>query len=204
MELTPPPAEFSYNLAGTNHSFKASMSICTECHGAFTGGTLQETVEAMLVDLGVKMSEYLLSMMPDQVHIMDYTPHENAGKSYDVKSNDVIVDKANIASIEPTEPHGQQGFILKFNTPVEFTYAPEGEDPHTLSLTEVQVQLASVTTDGETALIATSDPLVKAGWNFFLIEGDGSRGVHNAAFTMDVIRASIDALIANMPTVPPA
>jgi hypothetical protein len=194
MELTPPPAEFSYEGSGTNHTFKASKAICGECHGTFDGGTLQESTEAMLHELGAKMGDYLLGKMPAQVHIKDYTPHENQGKSYDVKSNDVTLDKANITSIEPTEPHGQQGFILKFDTPVEVTYAPEGEEAHTLSLTEVQVQLGDFTTDGTAPLIETSDPLVKAGWNYFLIHGDSSGGVHNPSFSMDVIRASIDAL----------
>jgi hypothetical protein len=194
MELTPPPADLSYEGAGTNHSFKASTAICGECHGTFDGGTLQASTEAMLHELGVKMGDYLLNKMPDQVHVKDYTPHENAGKSYDVKSNDVTVDKANIASVEPTEPHGQQGFILKFNDPVEITYAPEGEDTHTLSLTEVQVQLGDITTDGTASLIPPGDALVKAGWNYFLIHGDNSSGVHNPSFTMDVIRASIAAL----------
>jgi len=36
--------------------------------------------------------------------------------------------------------------------------------------------------------------LAKAGWNFFLVEGDGSDGVHNPSFVLDVISASIDAL----------
>ena len=33
MVLSPPPAEFSRNLAGTNHEFEASMAICGDCHG---------------------------------------------------------------------------------------------------------------------------------------------------------------------------
>jgi hypothetical protein len=194
MELTPPPAELSYELAGTNHTFEASKAICGDCHGAFDGGTLEGTVEAMLHELGAQMGSYLLSMLADEVHLKDYTPHEFEGAEYDVKSEDVTLDKANIVSAEPTEPHGQQGFILTFETPVDVTYAPEEEESHTLSLTEVQVQLGDFTTDGETAVFDPSDPLVKAGWNYFLIHGDGSGGIHNPSFTMDVIRATIAAL----------
>ena len=36
--------------------------------------------------------------------------------------------------------------------------------------------------------------LARAGWNFFLVEGDGSDGVHNPSFVLDVISASIAAL----------
>lgn len=194
MELTPPPAEFSYNLSGTNHSFKASNKICGECHGKFDGGTLQESIETGLKDLGEKMSGYLLGKMGTQVRIKDYTPHEYQSKSYDVKSNDVTVDKANIVSIEPTEPHGQQGFLIKFKTAVSVTYAPQNEAAHTLSLSAVQVQLGDVSTDGKTALIPFTDPLVRVGWNYFLLHGDGSEGVHNPSFTLNVLRASADAL----------
>ncbi len=195
MELTPPPTEFSYQGAGTNHSFKASNAICGNCHGAFDGGTLQESVEARLHELGQKMSDYLLKKLPAQVYIKDYTPHQYGSRSYDIKSAALAVDKANIASLEVTEPHGQQGFIFKFKAPVTFTYAPTGEAPHVVVLNEAEVQLGDVTTDGKTAsLIPASDPLVKAGWNFFLIEGDGSEGVHNPSFTFDVLNASVDAL----------
>ena len=194
MEVTPPPAELSYNLAGTNHTFKASPEVCGDCHGAFRGAGLQASTEAMLHELAVKMSDYLLNKMPDQVHLKDYTPHESAGQAYDLKSNDVTLDKANIVSVEPTEPHGQQGYLLKLETSVEVTYAPEGEAAHTLSLTELEVQLGDITTDGEAVLIDPGDPLVRVGWNYFLIHADGSEGVHNPSFAMKVLRASMAAL----------
>ena len=194
MELTPPPTEFSYQGSGTNHSFKASNAICGNCHGAFDGGTLQESVEARLHELGQKMSDYLFKKLPAKTYIRDYTPHQYGARSYDIKSAALAVDKANIASLEAAEPHGQQGFIFKFKAPVTFTYAPAGEAQHVVVLTEVEVQLGDVTTDGTAALIPASDPLVKAGWNFFLIEGDGSEGVHNPSFVLNVLNASLDAL----------
>lgn len=36
--------------------------------------------------------------------------------------------------------------------------------------------------------------IAKAGWNFFLMGGDGSEGIQNPSFTFDVLEASIDAL----------
>jgi hypothetical protein len=92
--------------------------------------------------------------------------------------------------LEPTEPHGQQGFIVKFKTAVDFTYSPPSQTPHTLSLTQAEVQLGDFTTDGTAKLVATSDPLVRAGWNYFLIDGDGSKGVHNPSFTFTAIGAA--------------
>ncbi|MBM2824496.1 MAG: hypothetical protein HW402_160 [Dehalococcoidales bacterium] len=194
MEASPPPAEFSYNQSGTNHSFAPSIKICSSCHSdTLNGHALQVGVEDKLHKLGEAMSAYLLKKMPARVTMMDYTPHVFGGKSYDVKSVALSVAKDNIAALEPTEPHGQQGFLIKFKTPLTFTYNVAGESPHTMSLSEVEVQLGDVT-DGTTSLVAFTDPLVKAGWNYFLLHGDASEGIHNPAFTTAVIDASIKAL----------
>jgi hypothetical protein len=196
MELTPPPAEFSFSGAGTNHTFRASLTICTQCHGVFDGGTLQESAEAELERLADVMSEYLLARITNAgtVFVKDYTPHEFGGNFYDLKSGDSSVAPSNIAAVHPLEPHGQIGFLVEFVNPVEFTYSPSGEAPHTLSLTEAEVQLGDFTTDGTTKLVPTDNPLVRAGWNFFLIEGDGSKGVHNPSFTFSAIDSARAAL----------
>lgn len=197
MELTPPPAEFSFSGAGTNHSFEASLDICGQCHGAFDGGTLQASIEEELEDLGRVMGRYLLNQINSaggMVFIQDFTPHELNGVFYDLKSAAVEVAASNIEALEPTEPHGQQGFTMHFVDPVELTYSPEGEEPHTLTLSEAEVQLGDFTTDGTAQLIPASDVLVKAGWNYFLIHGDGSEGIHNPSFTLEVIVAAKEAL----------
>jgi len=173
MERTPPPAELSYALGGTNHSFAASTAICSDCHGAYDGGTLQASIEAQLERLAEQMGAYLLNKLPDQLQ---------------------IINKDNIVSLMPTEPHGQQGYEIIFKQPVSFTYSPEGETSHTISITTAQVQLGNITNDGENAVIAPSDPLVKAGWNYFLLEGDGSGGIHNPSFVQAVLNATINAL----------
>jgi hypothetical protein len=189
MELTPPPPEFSFSGAGTNHTFRPSLDICVQCHGVFDGGTLQESAEAELERLGEVMAEYLLAKAEQAgaLFVKDYTPHDFNGKFYDVKSAASQVQVDNIDSATPLEPHGQIGFLLSFKTPVDFTYSPPGEAPHTLSLMHAEVQLGDFTTDGTTVLIPTDNALVRAGWNFFLIEGDGSKGVHNPSFTFSAV-----------------
>lgn len=83
---------------------------------------------------------------------------------------------------------------MKFAEPVDFTYSPAGEAPRTLSLTEAQVQLGDFTTDGAAKLVAADSPLVRAGWNYFLIHGDGSKGVHNPSFTFSAVDSARAAL----------
>lgn len=198
MELTPPPVEWSFSGSGTNHSFRASLEICGQCHGVFDGGSLQENVEAELEELAEDMGAYLTAKIgaAGTVFLRDYTPHSVGDKTYDLKSAPAMVAAANIVSATPTEPHGQQGFTIQFATPVDFTYSPPGEAPHTLSLTRADVQLGDVTTDGTAALVAAADPLVRSGWNYFLVHGDGSGGVHNPEFVFEVLEAAKAALEA--------
>jgi hypothetical protein len=162
----------------------------------FDGGTLQESAEAELERLADVMGEYLLARITNAgtVFLKDYTPHDFGGKFYDVKSGNSEVAPSNIAAVHPFEPHGQIGFLVEFVTPVEFTYSPSGEAPHTISLSEAQVQLGDFTSDGTARLVPTDNPLVRAGWNFFLIEGDGSKGVHNPSFTFSAVDSARAAL----------
>ena len=55
-------------------------------------------------------------------------------------------------------------------------------------------RLSEITTDGKTVLIPFTDTLVKAGWNYLMIEYDASEGIHNPAFVNAVLDASIAAL----------
>ncbi len=44
MELTTPPPAFSGGgQFGTNHGFLTSLNICTNCHGSYNGGTIQDS-----------------------------------------------------------------------------------------------------------------------------------------------------------------
>ena len=191
---TPPPAEYSFDLGGTNHAFKASPDICGDCHTKnLNAAGLQANFGGKLSQLAGRMSSYLFNKLPDQVTVMDYTPHNYNGKPIDFKSEPVSISKNNIAKIEPVEPHGQQGYLITLKAGVNVTYKPQGAQ-HTIPVSALQVQLGDITTDGKTAVIAPTDPLVKAGWNYFLLHGDGSKGVHNPGFENDILNASMDAL----------
>ena len=50
MERTSPPPLLSYDLSGTNHTFRASVDICVACHGTnqALGPMLQKSVQAEL------------------------------------------------------------------------------------------------------------------------------------------------------------
>jgi hypothetical protein len=193
MELTPP--EFSYEGTGTNHTFTASLDVCSNCHSnRLDPGAFQQSHETQLGQLAESMGVYLITQLPSQITVKDYTPHQYNGESYELKSNATVITKDNVMSAIPIEPHGQQGFTLQFKEPVTFTYAPTGETPHTMTLTTATVQLGDLTTDGKTPLIPANSVLVKAGWNYFLVMGDGSDGIHNTSWVNDVLENTIQAL----------
>ena len=63
MEKTNPPELLSYNLSGTNHSFRASLDICGSCHGVNTslGPMLQATVKSTLEVLQASIGDKVIS-----------------------------------------------------------------------------------------------------------------------------------------------
>lgn len=63
MEVTPPPPLLSYNLSGTNHSFRASINICSECHplNSSIGPMLQATVKQTLEALKSSIEDKIIS-----------------------------------------------------------------------------------------------------------------------------------------------
>ena len=196
VEKTPPPAEFSYNGGGTNHTFKASVEICADCHNeALNGEAFKAGNEAKLLKLQQTIAAYVLGKLPTSFSVQDYTAHSFAGKNYDMLSDITVISKDNIATIELTEPHGQQGYLITFKTPVTFNYAPTtGEAPHKMTLPATTVRLGNLTTNGTTTVFAFTDTIVKANWNYFLVHGDASGGIHNPAFVNAILDATIQAL----------
>ncbi|MBI2060262.1 MAG: hypothetical protein HYT87_10875 [Nitrospirae bacterium] len=202
MVQTDPPKEFSNQGRGTNHTFEADGKICSNCHGnkdtnAFVQmKTLQSAAEEDLKALADKMASYLSAKLPATFYVKDYMPHQYNGKDYDVKSAAVTISKDNVSSLEATEPHGQQGFFVNLKTAVTVSYTPTGESAHTMPVTKLEVQLGDFYSDSaaKTAVVAATDNLVKAGWNYFLLHAGSGEGVHNPTFTFDVIEASIAAL----------
>ena len=85
-------------------------------------------------------------------------------------------------------------FVLQLKQPVNVTYTPTGETAHTLTLSTLTVQLGDFTTDGKTQIISTNSVLVKAGWNYFLVESDASDGIHNPSWVNDILENTIQAL----------
>lgn len=176
MELTDPPEELSYNLSGTNHTFEPSMEICTECHGAFDGGTLTSAMDSMMEDLKHDIESALIQEMADQIAAGNNVVLVEAGED----DADVTITSADqISALDLTEYHGRMAMDI------------------TVDDTEYQhIQLGRGTKVGDGNLLSSDrgQTIAKATWNFLLVESDDSEGVHNPGFVNDVLTASIDAL----------
>ena len=182
MDLTPPPAEYSNAGAGTNHSFAATLETCGQCHGAFDGGTLPEVVHTGLEELKAAIEQALMAEIVAQTSAGNTLTLVAMGEG---ETDVVISDGSTISAIEFLESHGRQAMNI---TVGDTTYEHVRLNSDTM-LIDSAGEEAGQLLDSE-----TGQAIAKAGWNYFLVEGDGSEGVHNPSFVMDLIEAAIGAL----------
>ncbi len=176
MEASPPPAEYSRQGAGTNHLFEASMEICTQCHGAYDGGTLHDAVEAGMEELKMAIEQAIMMEISAQTDLgKTVTLVEMGEDGADVD----ITDGSSVSAVELTESHGRIAMNITIG-----------------DQTIEHVRIGSDTAVGSGTLIDSpaGQLIAKTGWNYFLVEGDGSDGVHNPSFVLAVIKAAVDAL----------
>ncbi len=181
MEETPPPADLSYNLGGTNHVFSASITICKDCHGDFDGGTVQAATEALLHDLEKAIETAIAN---------EITAQTTAGNTVTVtgdvdgtETTRVITDGSTVSKVVLTETHGRMAMDLTFTDAQTITHIRLASD--TVVSGGVDLTLLSS---------AAGQLIAKTSWNYFLIEGDGSMGVHNNKFTQTILGAALAAL----------
>ncbi len=176
MERTPPPDLLSHNLGGTNHTFFASEDVCAECHGEVVEASgIQNIVQSELDDLLDLIEDAFLDLIETQI---------TAGNTIDLNGEAEITDAAEIADIDFGEYRGRQAFTVTLT---------DGTVVGPVRLSDVDVLDATPASLGELYDFA-ADGLIKAGWNWNLINNDGSLGVHNPGFVLEVLDASIDAL----------
>jgi hypothetical protein len=180
-EAAAPPAEWSLDGAGTNHTFQASDQVCAECHGAVDGSGLAEVFTTGMEELKASLENAVLAEIvaqTDQGNTVTLVGMAEDG------SDVAITDGTTVTAAELVESHGRMAANL---TVGDVTYENVRLGSDTL-----------VTSGGsELGTLLDSDAgqvIAKAGWNFFLLEGDGSNGVHNPSFELDVIDATQAAL----------
>lgn len=174
MEKTAPPADLSYQLGGTNHTFYASNTICSKCHSNITAESVQGPVEAKLESLQSEMQTAIKTVMQTQIRL---------GNAIDLGGVKTVKSAADIAGVEFIESHGRQGVTVAL---ADGTKVPD------LALNAVKVVRPA---GSAVELYVVADPAIaKAGWNYFMVHSDKSKGVHNPAFVNSALDISLFAV----------
>jgi hypothetical protein len=196
MELTDPPAEYSYEKGGTNHEFGASSKICTNCHGQFQGGSLETVVTQSLADFEEFIAAAVMTNLQGlgTIHVRAYDVATDLYSSSASSSGNVTVNLAQnpLTGVGVGDGHGQIEFELTLTNPITITWS----DGSSTTTNEFGVQIGSLFTDSAGAQGPAAygkGNLAKACWNYLLLESDGSKGVHNPDLYMNVINATMAA-----------
>lgn len=155
----------------TSHTFKAQRDVCARCHGAdVTAARVREGVETQLHEVEAAIVAKIMARRASIAKIIDWNPKTDA------YSQNVAVNGAQITEMHLTEIIGQIG--LRFGAGGREFYS----------------QIGSVMDGSGKPVLATGDAVIRAAWNFFLVEGDDSVGVHNPRFARTVLLATLEAL----------
>ncbi|HEY6103790.1 MAG TPA: hypothetical protein VI007_11265 [bacterium] len=155
----------------TSHTFKAQKDVCARCHGAdVTAARVQEGVETQLHEVEAAIVAKIMARRATIAKIIDWNPKTDA------YTQNVAVNGAQITEMHLTEIHGQIG--LRFGAGGREFYS----------------QIGSVMDASGKPVLATADIVIRAAWNWFLVEGDDSFGVHNPRFARTVLLATLEAL----------
>jgi cytochrome c553 len=161
-------------LGKDGHTFKPSETVCANCHGpSMTIQFVQKPIETLLTQVKAAIERRVLAVR-DQIGVVrKWDPATGQYTDNFPLDGKQITKVAEILSIG-----GQISFRFLLADGREI-YARAGE---------------IWDTPGGRRIFATSDPVIRACWNYLLIEHDGSLGVHNPSFARDVLTATLNAL----------
>jgi hypothetical protein len=192
MQRTPPPDDLAYNQQGTNHTFYASDQICSQCHGsAFDARGVQEAFQATFDALEEMVVEGYLALFADEIALGNAIVLELGGGV-----ERVITDVSEIAELTLGEARGGLGLAFVFSDSTEVS---------PLAFASIEVRDGTNTAVCAPGLatcelyVVADDVLLKTSWNWAYLHSDGSQGIHNPSFALQVLDASIDALDAAGP-----
>ncbi|HEX7838488.1 MAG TPA: carboxypeptidase regulatory-like domain-containing protein, partial [Kofleriaceae bacterium] len=195
--------------AASGHLFRIQdadqQKLCASCHGsAVNGEGIQAQVESQLAQLAGAMGNAVKARINGfSGGLVRVRAYDAATDFYSSTSaSNVVLDVvANpVTSVDLAENHGQIGFVLHFASPITVPFVDAAGNPApSKSLTRFGVQMGAIKDNQATpaALYALSGNLVRAGWNYFLIEGDQSKGLHNPSFVNAVLNASLHKDLSN-------
>jgi len=162
-------------LSTGGHTFKPAE--CAACHGEkVKEAFVQNGIVDLQKQLAVAILKKLMASRDKVACVTSWDP------KLDKDTPNFVLDGKQIKAIEipPDGVHGQ--ISLKF-------MLPDGR--------EIYSQMGNIKdgcgVDGK-PVFAMSDPVIRALWNYLLIQYDGSKGIHNPRFARNVLITTIDAI----------
>lgn len=205
-----PQTHLSHGTAATSkHVFfirdQDKGKVCARCHGTTDGEALVKSIEDGLAALGAKMTNSVKAKLDaatavapvyfKNVYLVDDKGAIlRSSANAEVQASFVYDGSNKYAKVENTEVHGQIGQTYTLTNPVTFTV---GGVNYTVKSFEVGIGSIFSNSAMTTNVYALSGNMVRAGWNYYLIEGDQSKGIHNPSFATSVIRASLAKDLSN-------
>ena len=196
--------------ATSGHLFRIEdadvATLCANCHGtAVDGAGIQGQVEAQLAALASKLGSSVTAKVAGAGAIT-VVAWDAATDLYSIapgaarNPNDlspVVIDTTQNALVSASieEIHGEIGFLLSFANPiliqlVDSNGVPSGP-PRSMASFGVQLGSLKDTQSTPVPLYALTGNLIRAGWNYFLVQGDASKGLHNPSFVMSALNTTL-------------
>lgn len=188
MELQPVTHLSHGSTAHDTHRFIIAegdvATLCANCHSASVNGeAIQASVEAGLTNLKSKIETAAKAKFNGMANNIAVTGATDPATDTTIGSGSGNFSGSLVTSVELEELHGQIAFIFNTSSPVTFGSA---------SASRFAVQLGNIKDAGTSAAVyALSGNMVRAGWNYFLIEGDGTKGIHNPTFAQSVLNNTL-------------
>ncbi len=188
------------------HAFKIDpgkkAELCANCHGSTSGEALEAQVEALLEQLETKIGTYINGKLNAELaldgayNVRAYDPATGCYTSTSSTDSPVVITQ-NANSVELYGFGGQMAAVIKLPVPMDASNG--GTCPGLSNTDTIYVQLRSLVNDNTNkvpilGLTGTDGDAIKAAWNWFLIEEDGSGGVHNPSFVVETLWNSIQAM----------
>ncbi len=170
------------NNAAYSHEFAIDNSqqgqLCANCHGssAVTGYGLQTEVQGLLNQLQTKLSNDVMAAI------------NVSSSSYTVWAGSSVVS-APVTAATFAEVHGQQGYQLWDSSSATYTV-----QMGTITATTVGGSTSFPVFPLNSAVNPTATTFVKAGWNYALVNSEGSLGIHNPTYELTILNNTLNQL----------
>jgi hypothetical protein len=200
--------------AAKTHLFRIEEAdfgtFCANCHSsAVNGEAIQGQVEAQLASLASKIGAAVKTKTTaTSGGVFTVRAYDETSDGYSatctgsgcVASSNVTIDTtANaIVSVGIEEIHGQVGFV--FHLTNDLTWTTTGGVSVTSK--DIAVQMGDVR-DSAGGNLTTNrvyglgSNTLRAAWNYFLVHGDGTEGIHNPSFVFGVLAATMAQDVTN-------